>query len=139
NYGRDRDGRTIWAGIDCVCDYINEDLIQLVTVPMTHYSLAGEFLLNWRVFLVDFVGDQVETVPDQIVKIDIRLLECFAAGKLRNVYYQFVEVHYSPLDKINRPQSFVVYDVIAQHRYAQPDTPQRISNFMVHLGRCLAH
>jgi len=46
NFCRDRDGRTFWAGIDCVCDYINEDLIQLVTVGPHAGALCRRRKLN---------------------------------------------------------------------------------------------
>src|SRR6266508_2284395 len=106
---------------------------------MTDKFLARQFFLDWSFFVPNLVSHQFETALDELMKVDVRLFECLTPRELSHVHHQFVQVLDPTLHQLNRVQSFIIVDTIAQHRYAKAYAAKRISDFVRHLSRRLAH
>src|ERR1700730_151269 len=129
-FRRDLYRRISSAGVDRIADQVYKYLPQLLIVPIANNCGACEILFHRGLFLSHTIGDQLQAGINQLVQVGFGGFQLPPSRKLRNIYYELVEVVNSTLDQGDRLQTVFVDRVFAQHLNSQSDTAEWIFDFM---------
>src|ERR1043166_1894816 len=133
--GLDDEGGFGGAGVEGVGEEVDEDLAELVGVPVAAQAFGGETTFERRALLADLVGDEFEALIEQLREVNFGERELAAARELRHVERELGEVLDAALDEVYGVDGLLVLRHDAEHGDAEADAAQGIFYLVRDRGR----